>query len=1131
MPETPTCPNGHPVTAGETTCPRCHTVLEVEPFPQKTEAALPSVPGYEIVRVLGRGGMGIVYEALQVGLKRHVALKMILAGPHADPAELARFQAEAEAVARLLHPNIVQVFEVGAHQRQPYLTLEFVGGGSLADRLRGAPQAPCDAAALVETLARAMHAAHQKGIVHRDLKPANVLLTADGTPKVTDFGLAKRIDEATGPTRTGAVLGTPSYMAPEQASGKKSVGPAADVYALGAILYEMLTGRPPFQGPTPLDTVLQVLSDEPVPPTRLQPKAPRDLEWICLKCLHKEPHRRYADAGQLADELRRHLAGEPLRHTRRVGQAERLVRWCRRYPWFAGLWAALAAVFLAGFVLVTWKWLDAEAEKEQKEYQREQAESARKKAAENAESERLARLDAQRATAKATSAWQQEQEAAYLRGVVLADREWHADNVGRCLQLLNDCPVGLRRWEWNYLWRRCHLDLFTLRGHASGVNTVAYSPDGRLLASAGVDGTVKIWRARDGRPIRTFSDHGKDATCAAFHPEERDRIATGGRDGMVRIWDAVTGQELAPALPFGGDVLALAFSPDGTRLVAGGSRRTKGSKGDLIVWSVPDGREQHRLHGHRDWVTRVTFSPDGKWLASAGGNADATVRLWDTASWQEKHVQKVEVGAINAVAFSPDSRQLAFAGVDSHVQVWDTRNVGRPPVTVGWHTNTVTCLAFSPDGRRLASASYDQTVKLWDWSTAVRRAAAGRSVDEPPKLRTVTLRGHTNLVTGVAWSPDGNRLASSGDDGTVKVWSPLSGRESGLFLGMDGLHKFILALAISPDGRRLAFSVVRHFDLPLPSSRAKDGPAPENEIIVWDVREGRTWRTIQGITVVPGALAFLDGEGRRLAVGKDDATVTVWDLEKGGKINLRGHTRPVRSLAVSQDGKRLASAGAGGGLVGLDGREQRGEILLWDLTNLDRPPVRLDGHRKGVTSVSFSADGRRLASSSFDKTVRVWDVDAGKQLGAPLDQGEEVSAVAFSPDGRHLAAVPWDRRVVIWELSPDGSAAPRQQHSLRGHVGVTVAAAYSPDGRRLASTGMGMFTGEVRVWDAATGQELLSLHGHTGSVRAVLFSPDGNTLYTAGFDGTVRAWDGRPSATFSFIPREWWPGGRQVPVP
>jgi serine/threonine-protein kinase len=260
-----------------------------------------AVPGYELLGELGRGGMGVVYRARQVGLNRLVALKMVLAGGHASAADLARFRTEAEAIARLQHPNIVQVHEVGAHNGLPYFSLEFCTGGSLDRQLDGTPWEPTKAAALVETLARAVQAAHARQIVHRDLKPGNVLLAADGTPKVTDFGLAKRLDSGAGQTASGAILGTPSYMAPEQAGGDtKAIGPAADIYALGAILYELLTGRPPFKAATPLDTVLQVVNDDPVPPTRLNPQTPRDLETIALKSLAKDPAKRYASAAALA---------------------------------------------------------------------------------------------------------------------------------------------------------------------------------------------------------------------------------------------------------------------------------------------------------------------------------------------------------------------------------------------------------------------------------------------------------------------------------------------------------------------------------------------------------------------------------------------------------------------------------------------------------------------------------------------------------------------------------------------------------------------------------------------------------------------------------------------------------------
>jgi formylglycine-generating enzyme required for sulfatase activity len=333
-----------------------------------------TVPGYEVIRELGRGGMGVVYQARHLKLNRLVALKMILAGSHAGAADLARFQTEAEAIARLQHPNIVQIHEVGEHEGKPFFSLEFCGGGSLEKKLNGTPLPAQEAAALMETLARAMQAAHEQHVIHRDLKPANVLLTEDGTPKITDFGLAKKLDEA-GQTGSGAVMGTPSYMAPEQAGGKAgTTGPACDVYALGAILYELLTGRPPFRAPTPLDTLMQVVSDEPVPPGRLQSRTPKDVETVCLKCLQKDPTKRYASARALAEDLRRFRSGEPV-WARPVGRLERAVKWVKRNPVVTALAAAVVLALAVGTTVSTLKYLDAEQQKQ--EAQREAAKAAR----------------------------------------------------------------------------------------------------------------------------------------------------------------------------------------------------------------------------------------------------------------------------------------------------------------------------------------------------------------------------------------------------------------------------------------------------------------------------------------------------------------------------------------------------------------------------------------------------------------------------------------------------------------------------------------------------------------------------------------------------------------------------------
>src|SRR5262245_45035791 len=409
------------------------------------------VGSYEILSELGRGGMGVVYKARQTGLNRLVAIKMILAGADAGPKERARFRTEAEAAARLQHPNIVQIYEVGEHEGRPFLSMELVEGGSLEQRLNGTPSPAADAARLVETLAHAMQHAHEQGIVHRDLKPANVLSGAEH-PKVTDFGLARRLgpDALTALTAAGAVVGTPAYMAPEQAAGEgREVGPAADIYALGAILYEMLTGRPPFRGIGMLETLDQVRTQEPVPPSRLMPGLPRDIETICLKCLNKEPARRYESAAALADDLGRFLRGEPIR-ARPVGAWERGWKWACRRPAVAGSLTAIGLLLLTGLPLMTVLWRQAVAARADEQKHRERAEQ---------------NLGA--------------------RSIALARAAWMLNDLPLARHALEDCPAALRDAEWHYLNRACYAERERLAGHTFELAALAFSPDGQRLLSAG----------------------------------------------------------------------------------------------------------------------------------------------------------------------------------------------------------------------------------------------------------------------------------------------------------------------------------------------------------------------------------------------------------------------------------------------------------------------------------------------------------------------------------------------------------------------------------------------------------------------------------------------------------------------
>ncbi len=370
----------------------------------------PDLPGYEILEVIGRGGMGVVYKALHLRLDRLVALKMVLAGAHASPEELARFSIESQAVAQLQHPGIVQIYEVGEHDGLPYFSLEFVAGGSLAHRIGGKPQPVREAAEMLREIAMAVREAHRRNIIHRDLKPANVLLTPDGRPKITDFGLAKRLDADSEQTHTGAIMGSPSYMAPEQAWGQThEIGPRTDVYALGAILYEMLVGRPPFQGASALETIELVRTDEPVPPTRLQPKIPVDLETICLKCLQKDPAKRYQDAGALGEDLERFLEDRPIL-ARPVGTVERLTRWCRRNPKVARLTGLVAGLLVLVAAVATYAAVSVNLANGKLEASNK-TESAARKAAQNSEhaalkardDEAVARKRESEARAKAVS--------------------------------------------------------------------------------------------------------------------------------------------------------------------------------------------------------------------------------------------------------------------------------------------------------------------------------------------------------------------------------------------------------------------------------------------------------------------------------------------------------------------------------------------------------------------------------------------------------------------------------------------------------------------------------------------------------------------------------------------------------
>jgi WD40 repeat protein/tRNA A-37 threonylcarbamoyl transferase component Bud32 len=1078
----------------------------------------PAVPGYEILGELGRGGMGVVYKARQVKLNRLVALKMILAGGHAGAADLARFRIEAEAIAALQHPHIVQVFEVGEHEGKPYFSLEFCAAGSLAQKLNGTPLPPAEAARLVETLARAMEAAHQKGIIHRDLKPANVLLLEDGTPKITDFGLAKKLDE-TGQTASGAIMGTPSYMAPEQAGGTAStgsksggspIGPAADVYALGAILYEFLTGRPPFRAPSAMDTLLQVLADDPLPPTQLQSKTPRDLETICLKCLQKEPAKRYASALALAEDLQRFQADEPI-VARPVGGWERGVKWVKRHPALAAVYALVLLVTVLGGVggSMAWHW--------------QQTETARKDAV-AAKANLETALEAEReALQREALAKERLEQLSYVHRINLAQRFWQAGEVFRPRMLLEGCEKKRRHWEWHYLNRITHPELLNFQG----VNQVGFSPDGHGLALAADDKTVKLCDAVNGKKILTLQGHTDRVDHVVFS-QDGLRLASASWDKTVKVWDAVSGKQLLSLQGQNRGVRDLVFSPDGRRLASTGTNMTvEGPQQTAQLWDAVSGKDiipQESAKG----VAHLAFSPNGGRLALA--MHDGKVQLSDAVNGRALLTLQGHPGGISHVVFSSDGRRIASASFDKTVKVWDA-GTGKELLSLQGHTDGVIHVVFSPDGRRVASASFDKTVRVWDagsgkellnlqghtnWISKVVFSSDGRRLASGSRDSTVkvwdaitgkvlrNLQGHSDGIRHLVFSPDGQRLASAGYDQTVKVWNAAIAEE---FLNLPGARVLgaterdseLTLLVFSPDGRRLA-SASGEFD--------RETGEGAGAVKIWDAISGKELLTLQGHNGMVMHVVF-SLDGRRLASASVDGTVKVWDAVSGKELlNLPGHKGRVHHVVFSPNGRQLASVS--------DDRM----IKVWDAVS-GKELLNLKG---GIqVPVVFSPDGRRLASAN-GQTVKVWQAESGKELLNLQGHEYSVHRVVFSPDGQQLASA-GGRTVRIWDV-----VGGKELLKLKGHTHNITHAVFSPDRLRLASAS---WDKTVKVWDLVTGKELFSLQGHTDSVDHVVWSPDGRLLVSASKDKTVKVWDaqnGRELLTFQENTRNvvFSPDGRQL---
>ncbi len=1033
---------------------------------------------YEVLEELARGGMGVVFKARQVSLNRIVALKMILAGALASEADVRRFRAEAEAAAALEHPNILPIYEIGTHEGQQYFSMKLVEGGSLARAIADCRSQITDfqrqATIVLAQVARAVHHAHQRSILHRDLKPANILLEVPGgsgqsarsnlqsaIPLITDFGLAKRVQEDSGLTQSGAIVGTPGYMAPEQARGAKQLSTAVDVYSLGAILYEVLTGRPPFRAATVLDTIMQVLDREPQHPRRLNPEADVDLAVIALRCLEKDPAKRYESAAALANDLERWLAGEPI-VARPAGSVERAWKWAKRRPAAAALISvsAAAALALVATLAVSTYLISVKQAATEKAYEG-LAEANIQVVAEKKQTKQA--LDDR------TAALAGEQRAAYFSRVGLAYDQWRQDNAPRARQLLDSCAPSLRGWEWQYLHRLIHSERVAIAAHPRGLGVLAFSPDGSRLVTGGSDGVIRLWDAWRGTLLLDVLQHSATVRAAVFAPDGKWVISCSSKE--VLRWDAATGTNVKAIGPENGGK-GLALRRDGKRLaVLGADKQARVfDPANKLVYSVP--------------AEVVAFSPDGKLLATAASG----VVLRDAATGKE--IRKLEDAGtgVTSLQFSGDSTRLAAAGSALAVVVWDVA-----ASRVLFNQKVGATATLSPDGQRLAVGG-DRHVRFWDLSTG----------QELPRMH-----GLDYWVVGLAYSADGRSFATATADPLV-IPEAEGGDLGAMFLQMmlasalkqgPGVHVRIWDAHAAQEARPLPVGKS-------PSALAfrQDGLLAigrDGAIELWDLAASRRIREVVGHSGAVTCLAFTP-DGTKLVSGAADKTTRVWDPATGKEL-CQGpkHGSALTAVVILPDGREAASTA---------GDET---VLVWDLVS-GKERWRVFGPAESATHLAVldantllrcSTGGGFMNNARIDLhpgQAQLFDIPTTLKRGTLNGIKGYVNDLALSPDGRLLA--------MLTSLSVQGdgivqffdTASGREVGQLTGESGRLQALAFTPDGKRLA-----MAAGSnIKLWDVQDKLELFSL---PGGASKLAFSPDGRFLVAV--NGTeARVFEATPPA-------------------
>jgi serine/threonine protein kinase/WD40 repeat protein len=956
------------------------------PVPDSAEF---EIPGFEILEELGRGGMSVVYKARQKSLHRFVAIKTLAVSRWAQPGFAARLKQEAKALSQLKDAHIVQVFDVIDTPVAISLVLEYIDGGNLAEQLKGMPLPPMEAAQIALTLARTMSKVHQQGLYHRDIKPSNILIDCGSGIKIADFGLAKEEGSAGLQTATGDFFGTPSYTSPEQAAGRKAeIDARTDVYAIGATLYDMLTGRPPFSGASTVDILKQLLDRDPIAPRLLIPGIPRDLETICLKCLEKEPENRFTSAQELADELERALQGHPIR-SRPTSIVVRFVKWCRRRP------AVAALVGLSLMMTITIVGLVASSNQSLKRYNQDLIAAAAKAS----ESQRIAE-ESERRT----------KDNLYASDISRAAMAWKREDTRELTELLDRHRPGpgeidRRGFEWRYLHRQAHLARRVLLETSEPIYTLCFSTDRKWLTAAGKDAIVRFIDPDRGNVWKEFPTGQKEVNGIAFSPDGTE-FATAGDDGTIRFWTIETGEERLKITTPLRKAYELVYTPDGTRIIACGDSPV------IHIFDVQTGQDVAKLEGHADIVESLRLADDGKTLISESN--DNTTKFWNL---DDRTLQNsINVPNHGGPAVYDQRRGLQFTGNELGVlRTFDVNN-DREIDSVK-QIDSVSALALHPEGVFLAVGDQNGRIRLR------RIDAEGRFVD----VELQPWQAHQGKVHSFVWSSDGLRLISAGKDGRVLSWSLDAAQRT-------EPRRFVI------DQSKADWSIALWPSLFL--KKPNDG-----ELIRWNPSpETPLDSSIRKMALLARRscdgkfFAFSPHPSKLQLFAVPDVSVPSAEVHKLAETHLSGICLGFTTGSKYAVANEFVRTGTKESTMEQTCNDEDSHLLLFSIPRLDivaRIPI------SKVNDVAFSPDGMRLVIGTTQALI-LWDI-GGKKVVWSVPR-LKIRKVAFSPDGKLIAAAANDRTTVICDTINGETQIQFTTFRSTTHI-----MTFSPDSRTLVS--------------------------------------------------------------------------------